>query len=323
MPTFADRRVLVAGGAGFLGTNLSLRLLALGARLRATVHEKPLKTTLPGAEILKVDLRNSEDCRRAVEGMDYVFIAAAQTAGAGVITSNPLSQVTPNVLINTQLLAAAYEAGVRKVLFISSGAAYPPTGDRPVGESEMFDAEPYDGYYSVAWMKRYAEILCRTYATKIVKPMPTVIVRPSNVYGPYDKFDYATSHVTAALMRRVMERLSPLEVWGTGNDVRDLIYIDDFVDGLLAAFSADRPHLAINICSGKGHSVRQILQTLLEVDGYVDADVRYDASKPSTIPVRLMDNSAAAGLLGFEAKTSLPEGFRRTIEWYRAQAGRS
>ena len=319
MQDFAGRSVLIAGGGGFLGTNLALRLLGMGAKVRVTIHEKPLKTTLPGAEVIRVDLRRPEDCARAVAGMDYVVIAAAQTAGAAVMRANPLSQVTPNVLINTLLLEAAYVADVRRVLFISSGAAYPPTGDRPVSEEEMFDGEPYDAYYSVAWMKRYAELLCRTYATKIAKPMSTVIVRPSNVYGPHDKFDYATSHVTAALMRRVMERLAPLEVWGTGNDVRDLIYIDDFIDGLLAAFSTDQLHLAINICSGTGHTVREILETLLKVDGYTDADVRYDPSKPSTIPVRLMDNSAARRLLGFEAKTGLAEGFRRTMQWYRSQ----
>lgn len=319
MLDLSGQTVLIAGGAGFLGTNLALRLLAMGAKLRVTLHEKSLKTALPGAEIMTVDLRNPTDCARAVAGMDYVFISAAQTAGAAVMRANPLSQVTPNVLINTLLLDAAYVARVKRVAFISSGAAYPPTGDRAVTEAEMLDAEPYDAYYSVAWMKRYGEILCRTYATKVANPMSTVIVRPSNVYGPHDKFDYATSHVTAALMRRVMERLSPLEVWGTGNDVRDLIYVDDFIDGLLAAFATDQPFLAINICSGTGHSVKQILQTLLEVDGYTGADVRYDPSKPSTIPVRLIDNTAAKRLLGFEAKVDLAEGFRRTMAWYRSQ----
>lgn len=319
MIDFSKRSVLVAGGAGFIGTNLALRLLKLGARVRVTLHEKPLKTPLPGAEILSADLRKSEDCARAVEGMDYVILAAAQTAGAAVMRANPLSQVTPNVLINTLMLEAAHLARVEKFLFISSGAAYPPTGDRPVSEDEMFDEDPYDAYYSVAWMKRYAEILCRTYATKIASPMATIVIRPSNVYGPYDKFDYATSHVTAALMRRVMERLSPLEVWGTGNDVRDLIYVDDFIDGLLAALSTELPHLAINICSGNGHSVRQILEALLDVDGFENADIRFDPTKPSTIPVRLMDGSAAKKLLGFEPKVPLREGLRRTLEWYREQ----
>lgn len=185
----------------------------------------------------------------------------------------------------------------------------------------MFAGDPHDVYFAAGWMKRYAEVLCRTYAEKLPKPMPTVVVRPSNIYGPYDKFDFAVSHVTAALIRRVAERHQPIEVWGTGEDIRDLIYVDDFIEGMLAAFSTDRPYLAINICAGSGHSVRQILKAILAADGYADAGVRYDASRPTTIPVRLMDNSMARELLGFEPRTSLQDGLRRTLHWYRGQNG--
>jgi GDP-L-fucose synthase len=316
---FKGKKVLVAGGAGFIGTNLALRLAREGARLRLTVHDKPLQVDLPDVETMRLDLRRPEDCARAVEGMDYVFLCAAHTSGAAVIRATPLVHITPNVLINTLMLEAAYQAGVRKLCFISSGAAYPPTGARPVREREMFDGEPVDVYFPAGWMKRYAEVLCRTYAEKIAQPMPTVVVRPSNIYGPYDKYDFAVSHVTAALLRRVVERQSPLEVWGTGEDVRDVIHVDDFIDGMLAAFATDLPYLAVNICAGKGHTVREILQTLLEVDGYRDAEVRFDPSRPSTIPVRLMDNSLAREQLGFEARLSLAEGLRRTIEWYRVR----
>jgi GDP-L-fucose synthase len=315
---FKGKKVLVAGGAGFIGSNLALRLARKGARLRLTVHDKPLQVDLPGVETLRLDLRRPEDCGRAVEGMDFVFLCAAHTSGAAVIRATPLVHVTPNVLINTLMLEAAYQAGVHKLCFVSSGAAYPPTGARPVGEGEMFDGDPVDVYFPAGWMKRYAEVLCRTYSEKIARPMPTVVVRPSNVYGPYDKYDFAVSHVTAALLRRVVERQSPLEVWGTGEDVRDVMHIDDFIGGMLAAFATDLPYFAVNICAGKGHTVREILQILLEVDGYRDADVRFDPSRPSTVPVRLMDNSLAREKLGFEARLPLAEGLRRTIEWYRA-----
>ena len=219
--------------------------------------KNPCKSPIPGAEVLALDLRRPQHCARAVKGMDYVFLCAAHTSGAAVIRTTPLVHITPNVLINTLMLEAAHRAKVAKFCFISSGAAYPPTADRPVREAEMFDGDPHDVYFAAGWMKRYAEILCRTYAEKIAQPMPTVVVRPSNVYGPYDKFDFAVSHVTAALIRRVVERQNPLEVWGTGEDIRDLIYVDDFIEGLLAAFAADQPYLAVNICSGTGHSVRR------------------------------------------------------------------
>ena len=314
---FTGKKVLIAGGAGFIGTNLALALAKRGARLRLTVHEKPLQVPHPEAEVMNLDLRQPEHCARAVEAVDYVFLCAAHTSGAAVIRTTPLVHITPNVLINTLMLEAAHRARVARFCFVSSGAAYPPTADRPVGEAEMFDGDPHDVYFAAGWMKRYAEILCRTYAEKIPDPMPTVVVRPSNVYGPYDKFDFAVSHVTAALIRRVVERHSPLEVWGSGQDIRDLIYVDDFIEGMLAAFATARPYLAVNICAGTGHSVRQILDRILEVDGYDGTDVRYDPSRPSTIPVRLMDNTLARRELGFEARTSLDEGLRRTLDWYR------
>ena len=132
---FAGKKVLIAGGAGFLGTNLARKLAALGAELRLSVHRKPLQAAFPEAEVVVADLRRPEECARVVEGMDVVFICSAQTSGAGVIRTTPLVHVTPNVLINTLLLEAAYQAQVKKVCFISSGAAYPGTGARPVTES--------------------------------------------------------------------------------------------------------------------------------------------------------------------------------------------
>jgi GDP-L-fucose synthase len=311
-------KCLVAGGAGFLGHCTIRRLLDAGASVRATLHDKPAVIDDPRIEYVKVDLSRQDDCLKAMAGMDYVFMMAANTQGAAVIREQPLAHVTPNVPMNTYALDAAHRVGVKRFLFISSGAAYPDTGHRPAEEHEMFAGEPVDVYYAVAWMKRYAEILCRTYALKIPKPMSCIVVRPSNVYGPEDKFDPKVSHVTAALVRRVAERQNPMEIWGTGNDVRDLIFADDFLDGMLAAFHAAEPYLEVNICSGEGVTVREILETAIEVDGFTDAKVSYDPSKPSTVPVRRLSASLAREKLGFAAKVSLHEGLKRTLHWYRA-----
>jgi GDP-L-fucose synthase len=311
---------LVAGGAGFLGHHLIRRLLDAGAEVRATLHDKPAVIDDPRVEYVTVDLRRPEDCARAMQGIDYVFMAAANTQGAAVIRKKPLAHVTPNVPMNVYCMEAAHLAGVKRYLFLSSGAAYPDTGHRPAEEHEMFDGDPVDVYFSVGWMKRYGELLCRTYAKHIHNPMSCVVVRPSNVYGPEDKFDFAVSHVTAALIRRVAERQTPLEVWGTGEDIRDLIYIDDFMDGLLAAFHAEEPYLEVNVCSGRGVSVKEILATAIEADGFEDAQVTFDPSKPSTVPVRRLSNQLAKEKLGFEAKIDLREGLRRTLEWYHAIA---
>jgi len=318
IPTLEGATVLVTGGTGFIGSNLALRLAAEGCHVRSTRHTRPVLVEHPNIDYVPADLTRMDDCRRVAEGVDYVFMCAASTAGAAVMTTTPLVHVTPNVVMNAQLMQAAYDARVKKFLFISSSAAYPPTGDRPVREDEMFGGDPSDVYYAVGWMKRYAEILCRLYSQRLKPPMPTVVVRPSNAYGPLDDFEFGTSHMMAALIRRVVERHNPIEVWGTGDDVRDLIYIDDLIEGIVAAFKGTESYLAVNVASGVAHSVRDVLSAIIVVDQFTNAAVRFDRSKPSTIPMRVIDTTLAKTKLGFEPKIELRDGIRRTIDWYRA-----
>ena len=314
---FNGKNVLVAGGTGFVGVNLISRLLSLGANVRATIHRKDPVILDERIKYVRCDLTRMEDCKKVVSDMDYVFLCAASTSGAAVIQSTPLVHVTPNIVMNSQMLEAAYFAKVKKFVWLSSNAAYPPSGDRPVKEEELLDGDPYETYFGVAWMKRYTEILCRLYSEKLKNPMTTVVLRPSNIYGPYDDFDFATSHVMAAQIKKVIERHDPIEVWGTGNDVRDLIYIDDFIDAMILATEKIETYNPINIALGKGYSVKEILQIILEVDGYTDARVEFDTAKPSMIPIRLIDTTKAEKLLGFKAKTVLREGIKKTIDWYR------
>jgi GDP-L-fucose synthase len=227
--------------------------------------------------------------------------------------------VTPNVVMSSLLLEAAHAAGVRRLVYLSSCAAYPPAGDRPITEDEMFSGEPYSTYYPAAAMKRFVETLCEIYARRIRPAMSTVVVRPSNVYGPYDKFDAERSHVTAALIRKVAEGQEPIEVWGNGTDVRDLIYVDDFLDGLVAAAEIDDDFFTVNVASGVGTPVREVLGKLLEIDGRPDAAVRFDLTKPTTIPVLRVGTQRALARLGFHAQIPLSEGLRRTLDWYRRE----
>lgn len=318
MSFFKGKNVLVTGGAGFLGTNFALALAERGAKVRATLHERPAQVEREEITYVKGDLINSEFCREVVDGMDYVFMFSANTSGAAVMANTPLVHVTPNVVMNTYMMEAAYQAKVKKYFFVGSSAAYPEGDDHPFSEDEMFTGDPPHVYYPVGWMKRFSEILCVMYGSKIKVPMPTVVVRPSNVFGPYDKFDFDRSHVTAALLRRVVERHAPLEVWGTGDDQRDLIFIDDFIEGALAAFEKSGDFDVYNIASGNLYSIKEILQTLLEVDGYTDAEVVFKSDKPSTIKRRSVTTDKAKSELGFESKTSLADGLKQTIEWYRS-----
>lgn len=312
-------KVLVAGGTGFLGANLVERMSALGAATRSTFHSRAPVINHSNVEHMKADLTSLADCQKVCQGMDYVFMCAANTSGAAVMAETPLAHVTPNVVMNAQMLEAAHQAGVKKFVFISTSSVYPESGDRAVREEEGLRGDPAEVYHAVGWMKRYAEILCETYARRIKTPMPTLVIRPSNIYGPYDKFDPARSHVTAALIRRVAERENPIEVWGTGEDVRDVLFVDDFVDGLLMVFEASGDFDTVNIASGEGHTVKKILETLIALDGFDDAVVTFDPSKPQMIKKRLIDNARVRTRYGFRPRIGLEDGLRRTLDWYRAE----
>lgn len=317
MAFLKDKKVLVTGGTGFIGVNLIRRLLSLGALVRATLHIKEPVIDDERIEYVKCDLTKMEDCIKAVAEMDYVFHCAANTSGSAVIEKTPLVHVTPNVVMNAQLLEAAYFAKVKKFLWISSSTGYPPSGDRPVREDEMLNGEPDEKYFLVGWMKRYTEILCRTYSEKLKDPMVTVVLRPTNIYGEYDDFEFATSHVFAAMIRKVVERHNPIEVWGTGEDVRDIIYVDDFIDAVILAIEKINSYCPINIGLGNGYSIREILQLIMKADNYTNAKITYNMSGPTTIPIRLVDIKMAETMLGFKVKTKLEEGIIKTIKWYK------
>ncbi len=306
----------MTGAAGFIGSRLVQRLVREGAQVRGTLYRKDAVVRDGGVEHVRADLMRAEDCALACRDMEYVFLCAANTSGAAVMEKTPLVHLTPNLIMNARMLEAAYAAGVKKTLFISSNTVY-PVSDDPVKETDVTN-EFFDKYFIVAWMKRFTEIMCEMYATKIKKPMQTVVVRPANAYGPGDKFDWETSHVLPALIRRVVERHDPIRVWGDGRDIKDFIYVDDLVEGMLLAMEKIDGFEPINLAGGRGYCLRDVLDLLIRLDGYAGARIEYDASKPTMIPKRLIDPSKARQVLGFEAATSLEAGLRKTIEWYRS-----
>ena len=242
-------------------------------------------------------------------------MCAANTSGAAVMEKTPLAHVTPNVLMNTSMLDAAYTCGVQKFLFISSTTVY-PLSDIPLKETDS-NGEFFDKYFCVGSMKMFSESLCKMYSTKIKNPVTTIIVRPGNMYGDYDDFEWETSHSTAALVRRVVERHNPIEVWGDGSDIKDITYISDFIDGLSLAMEKMEKFDIVNLAGGKSYSIKETLDMMLKVDNYKDAKIVYDATKPVMIPKRYIDISKAQNLLGFNPKVSLEEGLTKTIQWYR------
>lgn len=316
---FKGKRVLVAGAGGFVGTHLVQRLIELGSEVRGTLFNKPAQCNNSKVEYVSCDLTKPEDCLRVTRGIDFVFMAAANSSGAGVMEKTPLVHLTPNVVMNAHMLAAAYENEVKKFCFISSNTVYPVT-DFPVKERDT-NYEYFEKYFIVGWMKRFSEIMCEMYAEKIKTPMQTVVVRPGNLYGPYDKYTWKESKVIAALIRRAIERHNPLVVWGDGYDLKDFLYIEDFIEGLLLAFERSEGFDPLNIASGQPANIREALTEILRETDYMDAPVEYDASKPTMIPKRLIDISRVQDLTGWVPRTSLKQGVAHTVAWYKNTYG--
>lgn len=311
-------KFLICGATGFIGSHVLQRLLASGHNVRATWHKAwPLPLLQPEPAWVKADLCSRSDCARVTRGIDTVFMCAASTKGAAVIVGNPLELVTSNIIMIAYMLEAAYAAHVKQFVYISSSVVYPETGELPAMEPMAFYAEPYWKYWWVGHMKRYAERLCLGYATRVANPMEMIVIRPSNCFGPRDKFDPSIAHAVPALVYKIVACQDPLEVWGTGEDIRDLIYVEDLVDGIMLALDKADGFLAVNIATGRSYSVNDVLRLLLEICDYQYANIVYLKDKPTTIPIRLLDTTRARELLGFEPKTSLEEGLRKTVEWYK------
>jgi len=227
----------------------------------------------------------------------------------------PLVHVTPNVIMNSLMLESSYEARVKKFMFLSSNTVY-PLSDIPLKEEDV-TGEFFHKYFFVANMKKFTEILCEMYGSKIENKMTTIIIRPGNLYGPYDDFEWETSHSTPALIRRVVERHNPIEVWGDGSDKKDLLYIDDFIRGIMLAMENVNKFDIFNIASGRAFSIKETLEMILKIDKYENSNVVFDTTKPIMISKRLINIAKSIKLLGFDPKISLREGVEKTINWYR------
>jgi len=304
----------VAGAAGFVGSHLTKRLVNSGAIVRGTLHKSTPLLEINGVEYIKTNLETMGDCELATKNIDYVFMCAANSSGAEVMTKTPLVHLTPNVIMNSQMLAASYTNSVKKFCFISSNTVYPLT-DFAVSEDDV-NGVFFEKYFIVGWMKRFSEIMCEMYATKISKPMPTLIVRPGNLYGPLDKYKKNESKVIAALIRRAYEKEDPFEVWGDGEDIKDFLYIDDFIDALLETFPKSNDFDIFNIASGVPVTIKEVLKHIIDISNNETIEVNFDKTKPTMIPKRMIDISKINKLIGWYPKTSINQGLKLTFEWY-------
>lgn len=313
MGFFAGRRVVVAGASGLLGVHFVEALLAQGAQVRAVVHRRPLPSFPGPVEVVTGDLTRADDCTRAAAGMDIAVLAAAVVVGAKAQLKNPALPVTENLIIGARFLETAAGAGIDRLLLLSSTTTYPAV-DYPVREEE-WDRPPADVYQGVAHMKRYLETLARFYYDKF--GLKVAILRPVPCYGPWDNFDPESSHVIPGLIRKAVGGMRPFEVWGTGKEVRDFVHGADVARAGLLALEKHAVCDAFNVGSGRPVTIGELATIILGLTGRSGEEPVFDATQPSTIPVRVVDTAKIERVLGFCPRVTLEDGLAATIDWFR------
>lgn len=310
-------KILVTGASGFIGSRLLKMLHEMGyTNLRATSWNRELRDTLNGVEHIRGNLQNADFCEVISKDIDVVFHCAANTSNALDTKFNPLLHVTPNIEMNVNLMEQSWKNKVRKFIFISSNTTYPDMGDIPCKEDtnvQTPDIVPV--YKAVGWMKRYCETLCDFFSNQIHNPMQCVIIRPSNAYGPNDKYDYEKCHVTPANIRKVADGLNPIPVWGDGTEVRDVIHVDDMVSGFITVAEKVDTYDIYNVSYGEGYTVMEVLNTIKDIEGNTNP-VNFVNNKAPMIPVRLLDNAKLKNL-GWAPKYNLRDGLADALRWYK------
>lgn len=309
---YRDRTVLVTGGTGLIGSPLVALLLEAGARVRVASLDAP-PAGRPPFEFLQGDLTDPEFCRRVTTGRELVFHLAGIKGSVGVGRSRAASFFIPTLLMNTQMMEAARAAGVERYLYTSSIAVYQPAS--VFVEDRAWDGPPHPTDRFAAWAKRMGELQAEAYLEEFGWSQ-VAIVRPANVYGPRDNFDPATAMVIPALVARAVSGENPLVVWGDGSAARDFIFSRDCAEGMLLALERAAGCIPVNLGSGRAASVREVVDTICSL---LDdpPEVVWNRHAPVGNDTRLMDTGRSRDLLGFEARTSLGDGIRETLEWYR------
>jgi nucleoside-diphosphate-sugar epimerase len=312
-------RVTVTGGASFIGSHLVDALLVRGAEVRVvddlssgTRENLRVHLDSEAIEFIHGDLRESEVARAAVRDRDVVFHHAADHGGRGYLE---LHQAGPasNFCLDGQVFFQALRAGVGKVVFASSGCVYPNhLQDDPqavVYLKESLVRQPYDADNSYGWAKLMGELTLRAYHEEF--GLGAACCRYFTAYGPRAK----ESHAVMAMIARARVRQSPFEIWGTGTQVRNWTYVDDIVEGTLAAAENVNDGTAVNIGTSERTTVTEAAQLVLALTGH-DAEIQLRPDMPTGPLNRVADNSLAHELFGWSPRVAFEDGLKRTIDWY-------
>jgi GDP-L-fucose synthase len=303
----AGKRIFVAGHRGMAGSAICRRLEREAAEV----------VTRTRAEL---DLSDQAAVRAffARERIDAVIVAAARVGGILANARQPVDFLRDNLEIQTNVIGAAADAGVGRLVFLGSSCIYPKFAEQPIREEALMTAplEPTNQWYAVA--KIAGVYLCQAYREQ--HGLAYVSAMPTNLYGPNDNFDLATSHVLPALIRKFIEAgergAEEVEIWGSGSPLREFMHVDDLADAIVFLLERYDGDLPINVGSGQEISIGDLARLVARETGF-SGQLVFDASKPDGTPRKLMDSSRLSAL-GWSPKISLEQGIRDTIAWYRA-----
>jgi GDP-L-fucose synthase len=307
------KNILVAGGSGLVGANLTRVLRDAGVNVLPTYFSR--RPSFLEGNYKHFDFTKFDDCINATKGMDYVVMCAAKTSGVKLMKEEPTASLLPNLKINAGLLEACRINNVERIVFISSSTVY-QEADYPIAEDQLdLNRPPYDLYFTVGWMNRYVEQLAKFYSKRY--DMKIGIVRPASIYGPHDKFNDEYSNVIPALIKRALGKERPFIVWGDGSAVRDFIYIDDFIDDLLDVLDRYCVCEPLNLGSREGITIKAAVEAILDVCGHGIVP-QYDKTKPTAIPYRMVSIKKFESIFGKKKRTAFKEGIIKTAEWYKS-----
>jgi len=316
-----NKKVVVTGGRGFIGSHLVDRLLNEGATVRivdlgSRSHPRRIAAKFQGrVEYHKADLRDPQSCNNVCRAGDIVMHLAAKIRGVGYNVEHHGEMFFSNALINLHMLEAARLAGVDRFLSVSSVGVYPKDCAVPTPEEDGFKGEPEASGYGYGWAKRLAEVQSRCYAQEY--GMKIAIVRPYNVYGPRMQFDPEIAPVISAQIMNVLAAQDVLTIWGDGEQTRSFTYVSDEVDGMMLAVEKHPFADPLNIGTSEEIKIKDLIEMIVQISGK-RLRIKYDVTKPSGAARRCPDISKPMRLIAYKPKVRLAEGLRETINWYKS-----
>ncbi len=306
---FEDRRVVVTGGAGFLGRHVVEGLQKRGCK----------NILVPKIE--DYDLVDIDDIVRMYEYMkpDIVIHLAAVVGGIGANREHPGEFFYKNLMMGVQLIEQGRVHNIEKFVAIGTVCAYPKFTPVPFKEEDLWNGYPEETNAPYGLAKKMLLVQSQSYRAEY--GFNSIFLLPVNLYGPGDNFDPASSHVTPALIKKCVDAIDSgadhIDCWGTGNVSREFIHAADAAEGILLATEHYNGSQAVNIGAGFEITIKKLAEKIAALTGF-DGEIRWDSSKPDGQPRRCLDTSKARKLFGFEAKTSFDEGLKATIDWYIA-----